>query len=140
MDLNDRKSITQQEILDIIVVKLKAQDAPGWREDPENQFNSRCVYRNEKGHGCAVGVLLTDEQAAEFDQMANINCTAFSSILYTSPEIVPKVLRRHEPFLTQLQVLHDTSVDAPEGQFYQRFREKLVAWIEEDHKRLKIND
>jgi hypothetical protein len=46
-----------QEVFDKMVTRLIAQGRPAWDEN-----ESSCMYRDERGGGCAVGVVLTDKQ------------------------------------------------------------------------------
>jgi hypothetical protein len=46
-----------QEVFDKMVTRLIAQGRPAW---DENEVS--CVYRDKRGGGCAVGVVLTDKQ------------------------------------------------------------------------------
>ena len=53
---------SRQEVFDTIVTRLLAQGCSAVQETSENSIGVACTYRNEDGHGCAVGVLMNDNE------------------------------------------------------------------------------
>lgn len=50
--------MTSQEILNKVVLAMRAQGGPSLKED---DFSKTCLYRNSSGRKCAAGVLIPDD-------------------------------------------------------------------------------
>lgn len=93
---------------------ITSRALPGW----DNEIN-RCSYRGSNGGKCAVGVLLTDEEAALLEQRRNEKDIRLGSgtIAHVLSEL--SVLGKKLPsleglsvlFLTDLQTAHDLAAD-----------------------------
>jgi hypothetical protein len=100
--------------------------------------NNGCVYRTPDGMGCAVGILLSDEDAKIMDSLVNEHSKLYSSVtvFYINRHILPYInspqeefsktriqnidkfkklsnktqnmIRVHHDLLTEIQGLHDS--------------------------------
>jgi len=86
--------MTPQEIYDKVYHRLT--DGTGRAMDP----SGFCAYRTHDGRACAVGVLLSDEEASEADRYGQVLDLLESNTL---PERLAPYWRR----LENLQALHD---------------------------------
>jgi hypothetical protein len=82
-----------QDVYDFVVRHLLRQGRPSV-EHP-GTLSSRCLYRSPDGLKCAVGCLLTDEEATPAIE-------GFRAV-----EILPGRLRAHVDLLCDLQSAHD---------------------------------
>ena len=60
----------------------------------------RCMYRNSKGEGCAIGIVLPDE-------LVNDLVSTISGILYSNYNVSVWLDRCSRKFLCALQIWHD---------------------------------
>lgn len=82
-----------QDVYDFVVRHLLRQGRPSV-EHPGSP-SSRCLYRSPDGLKCAVGCLLTDEEATPAIEG------------HEAVQILPKRLRAHVGLLQDLQGVHD---------------------------------
>lgn len=86
-----------QEIFDHVARHLLTQMAPARK-------NGNCVYRTSGGRSCAVGCLLTDEEAKAADAL---NANGSDVWLLEDAGLLPKRIKRSARLLSELQDIHD---------------------------------
>ncbi len=94
------RMLSKQAIFDKVSVHLMKQMKKSKGVTQNSYGNEVCRYRSDDGLSCAVGCLLTDQEAHVADQHPN---GAASQIP------LPYKLRRNKEFLEQLQSIHDLS-------------------------------
>ena len=87
----------EQEVFDKVIKHLRAQGERSW--DPSTHM---CRYRDDCGRACAVGILMTDEEAADADRAVK-ETDANYDILSDKAE----GLGVQYTFLASLQSIHD---------------------------------
>lgn len=74
-------------------------------------LNRKCVYRTEHGTGCAIGVLLTENELTDIEENGLNEGTSYSMLIATYPRITERLgITRAEG--SQLQSLHDELFDS----------------------------
>lgn len=97
--------MTEQEAFDIVVKHLFGQ------KRPSTSRNGVCAYRGEKGHKCAIGALISDEEYAPELENKVVTILDLEGAL-------PSSLRGLDiGFLTELQAIHDNAVLTRQGTF-----------------------
>lgn len=111
-------NLTEQEIFDASYKGIIAQGGPAFIEKP-----GKCVYRTEKGRGCAVGVLMTDEE------IEHIQCSGWQSAsLKILLGMMPiERFSDHVTFLRNLQTIHDETAYQThnDASFLTMYRERM---------------
>ncbi len=90
MEINRQDLKTEQEIFDYVCQHLAKQGRSAVDQ------GGLCRYRMEDGRMCAVGCLLTDEEAERTGEGAGV-----------SKALLPARLEPHRKFLKKLQEAHD---------------------------------
>lgn len=99
-DLSAHTALTPQEIFDRVIDHLLTQGKPA------RQKNA-CLYLTDDGLKCAVGCLLTEEQAREWDSRENGSSLGFIMQADDLKHPPAQWMRDSEILLRQLQQLHD---------------------------------
>lgn len=95
--LENLESSTAQEVFDFVAHHMLTQGERS--EGHKNSQITTCLYRNHKGMACAAGCLMTAEQAAAADSLAES----------TWPDVVDESIATHVhmDLITGLQSIHD---------------------------------
>lgn len=116
--------LTAQEVFDASYKAMVAQGKPSITQVREEGIR-RCLYRGPDGLKCAVGALLTDNEAAGLDSYRahGVNVRA----LYEDGKL-PARLRPHLLLLETLQLAHDqiafefAGADKPDAVWLDEFK------------------
>lgn len=101
----DKPTMTQQEILDVVVRGIRAQGGPSVTATPPRGYVSShpdtpfCAYRGANGRKCAAGHLIADA-----DYRPKFEGRAPSSL---GPGVLP-----NDPLVSELQVAHDNCAES----------------------------
>jgi len=90
--------MTAQEIFDKVWHHMSTQKVQSLSK------TGNCAYRGDNGMACAVGCLLDDETAHNFDDMDN---ASIEWIDQHHKNIIPEELRSHVELMYKLQLAHD---------------------------------
>lgn len=114
----------KQEIFNTVALHLMKQGRPSAIVNSLTDTR-KCVYRDGQGGSCAVGCLLTDEEADAIAQ-AGGNSDDVDSLL--SSGLLPERFKTEIDLLIDLQGAHDM---ADQNNFWPECREALVALAKE---------
>ena len=103
---------SKQEIFTASYTRMLAQGEP-------STDGKSCIYRKPNGHGCAIGVLISDELAALYD--SGDNDTIFRCVdLYI--EKTPSWIKDNVNFLSDIQCCHDNYYHLPTAEWLVKFK------------------
>jgi hypothetical protein len=112
---------TLQETFDTIYTRLIKQGCSAVVETNENSLGIACVYRNDKGQGCAVGVLMSDEEielARKGDVIDSHINELLATLQYTGYEDQQEIAW----FLESCQQVHDSGFQSVAGDWEDKIR------------------
>lgn len=98
MSLFETIKLPKRQILDAVVERLVAQGGPAYETD-----RRACTYRTSCGKGCAVGVLMSDDEIEALSENGYLygDILTALNVLEYSPSFDMR------QFLVELQVVHD---------------------------------
>lgn len=99
--------MTPTEILQKSYDALIAQGEPAIVITNSVFYSTKCVYRTDKGLGCAVGVLLDDDTAKLWD-----TCTTSDIVNIINNFEVDDWINDNVELLSKMQDVHDNYVDS----------------------------
>lgn len=115
--------MTPQEILNKAYLGVMRQGQPSVSSDGRN-----CVYRGKNGLKCAVGHLISDEAAVDWDKNPSTSLGIGQILKYdTGNRYIEDWMEDNVGLLSNLQLAHDASVTFPndlEG-FTQNFKRRV---------------
>lgn len=114
--------MTPQEIFNKSYLGLLKQGCKAAEDD----YGNGCMYRTPEGHACAVGLLIDDETAEEWDHYGGVK-----SVIEKLGNDAPEWLVDNQRLLCEMQSAHDLS-PIYKADFLENIREAF-ARIAEGH-------